>query len=269
MCSSPGYSKGLGEFALSLPNFILLRVPIHTRSPVATVLMTRGTLSTGIPLLAGTSWCSTRRLLSSSLQPVASAAPGTPVLVTGWKSLPSAGEEVLGGSEADVKKARANRERKRDLESALGDVEAINVARKADKEREEKGREGKRGNRAASTMAEDGSAQEVQKEYLRIVVKGDVSGSVEALVGAVKDIGNHLAGVKVVSTGVGDVSDSDVMMAKAADGKFTPRFSCVHSIDFRVSNDSRFFCRCATGCSSFRLPEPRPDLYFRHHLSHH
>ncbi|KAI9569532.1 hypothetical protein HD554DRAFT_2250896 [Boletus coccyginus] len=189
--------------------------------PVATVLMTRGTLCSGTPLLAGTSSCSTRRLLSPSLQSITSAAPGTPVLVTGWKSLPATGEEVLAGSEADIKKACANRERKRDLESALGDVEAINAARQADKEREEKEREiahkAKRGNRAPTLLAEDNSVQEVKRKYLRIVVKGDVSGSVEALVGAIKDIGNHLAGVRVVSIGVGDVSDSDIMMAKAAD----------------------------------------------------
>ena len=194
--------------------------------------MTRGTLSPGIPLLAGTSSCSTRRLLSPALQPITSAVPGTPVLVTGWKSLPAAGEEVLGGSDADIKKACANRDRKRDLESALGDVEAINAARQADKEREEREREmvykAKRGNRAPTTVAEDKPVQEVGRKYLRIVVKGDVSGSVEALVGAVKDIGNHLAGVKVVSTGVGDVSDSDVMMAKAADGTSTNLDFCVH-----------------------------------------
>lgn len=187
--------------------------------------MTRGTLSTGMSLLAGTSSCSTRRLLSPSLQPTTSAAPGTPVLVTGWKALPAAGEEVLAGSDAEIKKACANRERKRDLESALGDVDAINAARQADKEREEKEREGayraKKGNRAPTTVAEDSSVQEAKKKYLRMVVKGDVSGSVEALVGAVKDIGNHLAGVKVVSTGVGDVSESDIMMAKAADGTST------------------------------------------------
>ncbi|KAG9318327.1 P-loop containing nucleoside triphosphate hydrolase protein [Chiua virens] len=163
--------------------------------PAATVLMTRGTLSSGTPLLAGTSLCSTRRLLSHSLQPITSAAPGSPVLVTGWKSLPTAGDEVLAGSEADVKKACANRERKRDLESALGDVEVINAARQADKEMEEREREAarnaKRGSRLRTHVTEDSFQEKVEKKYLRIVVKGDVSGSVEALVGAIKDIGNQ------------------------------------------------------------------------------
>lgn len=146
-----------------------------------------------------------------------------PVLVTGWRSLPAIGEEVLSGSEADIKKACANRERRRGRECALGDVEAINSARQADKKREEREKlnthKTSRGNRALTPVAEDSSVlREAKKKYLRIVVKGDVSGSVEALVGALKDIGNQSAGVKVVSAGVGDVSDSDIMMAKAADG---------------------------------------------------
>ena len=157
------------------------------------------------------------------MKSVTSAAPGTPVLVTGWRSLPAAGEEVLAGSDADVKKACANRERKRDAESALSDVEAIIAARQTNKEREVKERENayrtKRANRTPTRAAGDDSVSEEAKgKYLRIIVKGDVSGSVEALVGAVVDIGNHSVGVKVISTGVGDVSDSDVMMAKAADG---------------------------------------------------
>lgn len=230
-------------------------------SPVATVLMTRGTLSPGIPLLAGTSSCSTRCLLSSSLQSITSAAPGTPVLVTGWKSLPAAGEEVLSGSDTNIKKACANRERKRSIESALGDVEVINATRQAYKEKE--GRENphtaKRSNNVPTPVSE-GSAQPEVKKYLRLVVKGDVSGSVEALAGAVRDIGNHLAGVKIVSAGVGDVSDSDIMMAKAADGTSLPTFSDPN-VEFPVSDDNRIFCWRATGRPRFHLPEPRPDLY--------
>ncbi|KAF9228584.1 initiation factor 2, partial [Gyrodon lividus] len=189
--------------------------------PVATVLVTRGTLTPGTPLLAGTSPCSTRRILSPSLLPLISVGPGTPVLITGWKSLPAAGDEVLAGSEADIKRARLNRERKRELECVISGVEAINIARKADKEREEKERvvaKLKKG-RGGQTEGEEECVvpAEAEKRKLRVIVKGDVSGSVEALVGAIEGIGNHLASVKVVSTGVGDVSDSDVMMAKAAE----------------------------------------------------
>ena len=53
---------------------------------------------------------------------------------------------------------------------------------------------------------------------LRLIIKGDVSGSVEAVVNALEVIGNDLAKTKIVATGVGDVLESDVMRAKAADG---------------------------------------------------
>ena len=139
--------------------------------------------------------------------PVLEAYPGMAVTVSGWKELPNAGDEVLSGSEADVKKALANRQRKAEIEATLVDMEVINTQRMEDRRRE------------------DGVGQEgIEKvksgpRELRLVIKGDVSGSVEALEGALQDIGNKDAVVKIVSTGVGDVSESDVMMAKAAQGQ--------------------------------------------------
>jgi hypothetical protein len=58
-------------------------------------------------------------MLDSSDKVVKAAYPGMAVTVTGWKSLPNAGDEVLQGTEANVKKAVANRERKADLEATM------------------------------------------------------------------------------------------------------------------------------------------------------
>jgi hypothetical protein len=145
----------------------------------------------------------------SSDNAIKTAYPGMAVTVSGWKSLPGAGQEVLQGSEADVKKAIANRIRKAEMESTLVDVEAINVQRQEDRERREQS--------DASAEALPEKIPQGPKE-LRIVIKGDVSGSVEAVAGAVQGIGNKEAVVKIVCTGVGDVSESDVMMAKASEG---------------------------------------------------
>ncbi|KAI6043133.1 initiation factor 2 [Pisolithus marmoratus] len=175
--------------------------------PVATVLVTRGTLVPGTPLLAGTSTCSTRRLLSPTTQPLMFAPPGTPAVVTGWKSLPAAGDEVLAGSEGDIKKAKANRLKRKDVAGVLQDVEAINAERKARRESE--------GASESCEQTKKKDETEGQKK-LKLVVKGDVSGSVEALVGALEGIGNDLAGVDIVSAGVGDITETDVMMAKTA-----------------------------------------------------
>jgi len=131
------------------------------------------------------------------------------ITVSGWKVLPNAGDEVLQGSEADVKKAVINRLRKAETESTLVDVEAINAQRRQEREKRE----------ISGELGQAPVVETVQgPKELRLVIKGDVSGSVEAVTGAVQGIGNNQAVVKVVSSGVGDVSESDVMMAKATEG---------------------------------------------------
>ncbi|EPQ58384.1 initiation factor 2, partial [Gloeophyllum trabeum ATCC 11539] len=188
----------------------ILESKIHKGlGPVATVLVSRGTLTGGTHLISGRSHAKVRVLQSTSGSSVKSASPGTAVVVSGWKELPNAGDDVLSGSEDDVKKAVANRIRKAEIESSLVDLEVINEHRRH--EREERG------------LEEQGLDPTVQNDKqgpkeLRLVIKADVSGSVEAVVGAISGIGNDKAAVKVVCTGVGDVTESDVMRAKAVEG---------------------------------------------------
>ena len=141
------------------------------------------------------------------------AYPGMAVTVSGWKDLPNAGDEVLSGSESDVKKALANRIRKADVEASLVDMEAINNQRIQDRKDE-----------AAEANEEPARKEKVGPKELRLIIKGDVSGSVEAVEGALQGIGNKEAVVKIVSSAVGDVTESDIMMAKAAEGQ-TASFS--------------------------------------------
>ncbi|KAG2115123.1 initiation factor 2 [Suillus discolor] len=177
--------------------------------PTATVLVLRGCLTPGAHILAGTSSGKVRLMSNSSGATVKAAYPGMAVTVSGWRSLPGAGDEVVQGSEGDVKKALANRIRKKEVETVLIDAEAINIARAAERERVRRKEDKSQDMRNIL----DGGPKE-----LRLVIKGDVSGSVEAVVGALEGIGNEKARVKVVSTGVGDVTEGDVMMAKAAEG---------------------------------------------------
>lgn len=151
-------------------------------------------------------------MTDSSGSTVKAAYPGMAITVSGWKELPKAGDEVLQGTESDIKKALANRMRKAEVEAELVDVEAINAQRRHEREVREAEEQG------LETAHE--KEPEGPKE-LRLIVKGDVSGSVEAVAGALEGIGNKEAVVKVVSTGVGDVSEGDIMMAKAVDGKLT------------------------------------------------
>ena len=153
-------------------------------------------------------------MLDSSDKTVKAAYPGMAVTITGWKSLPNAGDEVLQGTEANVKKAISNRERKADLEATMGDLEAINEQRRLERDRREV-------DVAEEASGESAGHQQVEQgpKELRLVVKGDVSGSVEAVVDALQSIGNKEACVKIVSSGVGDVTESDVLRAQAAQGK--------------------------------------------------
>ena len=153
-------------------------------------------------------------MLDSSDKTVKAAYPGMAVTVTGWKSLPNAGDEVLQGTEADVKKAIANRERKADIEATMEDLEAINEQRRLERDR----REAEAVEEASGESVSRHQTEQGPKE-LRLVVKGDVSGSVEAVVDALQCIGNKEACVKIISSGVGDVTESDVVRAQAAQGK--------------------------------------------------
>ena len=163
------------------------------------------------------------------------AYPGQPVEVTGWKDLPSAGDLVLEApTEDDAKKAITNRLRRIEQEKLWEDVEIINEKRRVEAEQELVRKEEERSARerglkggqiaqagAAAVESMDGSAGVAgEVKELLLIVKADVSGTVEAVVGALEGIGNKEAKVKIISSAVGDVQESDVEMARAVQGGF-------------------------------------------------
>ncbi|WVW79952.1 translation initiation factor IF-2 [Kwoniella bestiolae CBS 10118] len=190
------------------------------RGNVATVLVTRGILRTGSSIVAGQTWCRVRQMQDDKGKPLKEALPGTPVSITGWKELPSAGDELLEAlkGEDEAKKAINNRKRDEERKRLMADVEQINIKRKEERMRLE-------AEAAALEALELGESpteqmemkREEEKKFLRLVIKADVSGTVEAVVGSLEHIGNKEAGVKVVHTGVGEVVESDVSLAEASD----------------------------------------------------
>ncbi|CAL1704982.1 unnamed protein product [Somion occarium] len=188
--------------------------------PVATVLLLRGVMKSGIHLICGTTHAKVRSLTSPSGESVKTVLPGSAAVVSGWKELPNAGDEVLSGSETDIKRAIGNRIRKAEIEASMTDMEAINVNRKEERERREAEENDTRERKRLHASGLTPEAPEVKEERkeLTIVVKADVSGSAEAVAQAIMGVGNDIAGTKIIATGVGDVSESDVMRAKAAQG---------------------------------------------------
>ncbi len=164
------------------------------RGPVATVLVQRGTLKLGDIIVAGAEWGRVRALISDTGANVESAGPSTPAEVLGFSGIPEAGDRLaVVESEARAREVTAYRARQR----------RDNMAARAS---------GMRGS-LEQMMTQLKSAG--RKEF-PLVIKGDVQGSIEAIVGALEKLGNDEVGARILFAGVGGISESDVTLAAAS-----------------------------------------------------
>src|SRR5215218_397692 len=162
------------------------------RGPVATLLLNRGTLHKGDVLLAGTAYGRVRAMLDYTGKRVKSAGPGDPVEILGLSGVPEAGTRF-----EVVEHERIARDRAQQAEAAL--------------RRQELAQGGTR--RTLEELLGEGGTQD-----LNLVVKADVAGSVEALKEALARLSTDEVRVNIVRSGVGALTDSDVMLASASDG---------------------------------------------------
>ena len=162
------------------------------RGPVATLLLSRGTLHKGDAVLAGTAYGRVRAMLDYTGKRVREAGPGTPVEILGLSGVPEAGTrfEVLEHERMARDRAQQAEEKLRRQELAQG---------------------GSR--RTLEELLGEGGTQD-----LNLVVKADVAGSVEALKEALARLSTDEVRVNIVRSGVGALTDSDVMLASASDG---------------------------------------------------
>jgi translation initiation factor IF-2 len=162
------------------------------RGPVATLLLNRGTLNKGDAVLAGTAYGRVRAMLDYTGKRVKDAGPGTPVEILGLSGVPEAGTrfEVLDHE-------RLARDRAQQAEAAS--------------RRQELAQGGTR--RTLEELLGEGGTQD-----LNLVVKADVAGSVEALKEALFKLSTEEVRVNIVRSGVGALTDSDVMLASASGG---------------------------------------------------
>lgn len=187
-------------------------------------------MTTGSHLIAGQVQSRVRTLTDSSGKLVKSVLPGMAVSVSGWKDLPNAGDEVIQATEDEIKRAIVNRKRNHDLANLVEDVEAINEKRRMERERREEELE------TAKAALEKGQAlpskplmrPEVNSSedgpcLLKLIIKADVSGSAEAVAGALEGIGNDKAKTKIIQYSVGNVTEGDIVMAKATGGVYMAR----------------------------------------------
>ena len=165
------------------------------RGPVATLLVQRGTLRVGDSVVAGAQWGKVRAMLSHTGERVETAGPGDPVEVLGFDGVCEAGERV----EVVVNDRRARQlagERAHRLKT-----EAI----------------ARRGTRKLTLDEVFAKAQEGVIKELNIVLKADVSGSLEALQDELAKVPQEQVRINVIRAAAGGINESDVMLASASD----------------------------------------------------
>lgn len=202
---------------------------------VATILVKRGTLRAGDILVAGSSWSRVRSLRNEAGSIVSSIGPGLPVEVDGWKGQAEAGDQVLQAeNEQRATEVVEYRETQGEKERMAKDMEAIGEARRLQQEKRErelaeaaKAKEAAKAIRAgtelpseekedAEPLVEEKAAPGMQ--LVPLILKADVSGSVEAVEMAISSLGNNEVRPQILRAGVGAVSEFDVEHAAAAEG---------------------------------------------------
>ncbi|MGE4314424.1 MAG: translation initiation factor IF-2 [Pseudobdellovibrionaceae bacterium] len=165
------------------------------RGSVATVLIENGTLNIGDTFVVGSEWGRVRALVNDLGKQIKSAEPGQPVEVLGLNATPEAGDSFLVvENEGKAREVAAYRQRvKQDKKSALA--------------------AGATSFELLMAQAKDGG-----KSTLPVIIKGDVHGSVEALVTSLQKIveDEEEVNVKAIHTGVGGITESDVTLARAS-----------------------------------------------------
>ncbi len=164
------------------------------RGPVATILVTDGTLNRGDVILAGAGWGKVRAMTDSHGRQVATAGPATPVVVIGLNDVPSAGDPVHVIK--DPKKAQELAEgRKTKEKRALGPSTGARAMTLED---------------LAKALAEN------EQLELKLIIKADVQGSVEAVSDALIRLTTEKVKVSVVHEAAGAITEGDVNLAVAA-----------------------------------------------------
>jgi len=164
------------------------------RGPMATVLVQRGTLKPGDIVVAGSEWGRVRALMSDTGHSVVAAGPSMPVEVLGFNATPEAGDRL-----AVV-----------DTEARAREITDYRTRQKREKQ-------------AARQTGMRGSLEQMmnqlktagRKEF-PLVIKGDVQGSVEAIVGALEKLSTDEVAARIIFSGVGGITESDVTLAEAS-----------------------------------------------------
>jgi translation initiation factor IF-2 len=162
------------------------------RGPVAICLVDEGTLKSGDFIVAGNTYAKIRNLESTTGKPIDKALPSTPVVITGFKVLPQFGDEfeiVQNEKAARTKSQSIERQRKEDgTTQDIGSGELIRLINRSN-----------------------------QVTEVPVIIKADVQGSLTSVIDSIKSLDNEEVVVRLVSSGIGPVSESDAHLAHTSE----------------------------------------------------
>ena len=162
------------------------------RGPVATVLVQNGTLKKGDMIVAGTAFGKVRAMMDDKGRAVNSAGPSTPVEVLGFNEVPAAGDLLFAANDDKLSRQVADERRQKAKAAQVKQAQKVSL------------------DDLFNQMAE-GDLKE-----LSLIVKADVQGSVEAVKQSLEKLSNEEVRVRVIHSGVGAITGSDIMFASAS-----------------------------------------------------
>ncbi len=177
------------------------------RGPTATIIVQKGTLKVGDSFHCGSVYCKVKAMIDDQGNQVKSAPPSTPVNVLGWSEVPDCGAICKGAKNERV--ARREAEEHADMEKKLlsvsEDVSSVDES-EADDETEN----------SAAVDALFAAISKSKATNYRVIIKGDVRGSVEALKDSLDLIDSDKVDLEIVHSDVGQITKNDVKMANTS-----------------------------------------------------
>ena len=162
-----------------------------TRGPLATVLVQTGTLKVGDTVVVGSTWGRVRAMFNDASKRLKTAEPSTPAVVLGLGSVPQVGDTLTAVSDERHAQALLARHRA-EMEASAG--KSVNL----------------------NNLYDQISAGQVKE--LNVILKADVQGSIEPIRSSLEKLGTDKVKVRIIHSGTGNVSESDVMLAIASKG---------------------------------------------------
>lgn len=161
------------------------------RGPLGVALIDAGTLQKGQFVVAGTTYGKVKGLENTLGKPLAEAGPSTPVIITGFKTLPEFGDEFqVAANEKEAKKLANESTRAQTNETKSGISTGSELIRKINRN--------------------------VNVQELPVIIKADVQGSLTSVIDSLKTLDTDEVAIRVVGSGVGAISDNDVHMAQTS-----------------------------------------------------